>query len=281
MDGKSFSNRRYLDALAQRVLIFGGAMGTSVQRYDLDAEAYGSEQYWGCIDYLTVTRPDVIAEIHSSFLDAGADIIVTDTFRANRITLREYGLQDRVAEINRAAAQLARQISDKYSTPKKPRFVAGSVGPSGMLPSADDPTLSNITFDELADVFREQAVDLIRGGCDLLLVQIKAGGVGLNMQAASAALIIEPQLNPAVEYQAICRVHRMGQRGTVNVHRLVSIDTIEEGLMQMLARKRQYMDDYARDSLLKNSSAEAISNEEVQQIMHSQEARLRQVLAAS
>lgn len=186
-----FNNRRYLDALAQRVLVFDGAMGTSVQRYNLSAVDFGGEKLWGCNDYLVISKPQVIEEIHSSFLKVGCDVLETCTFRSNRLTMREYGLQDRILEINRVAAQLARQVADRFSTPDKPRFVAGSIGPSGMLPSADDPTLSNITFDELAEVFREQAVGLIEGGCDVLLIEtsqdileVKAAILGLHQAYA-------------------------------------------------------------------------------------------------
>ncbi len=180
------TNRRYLDALAERVLIYDGAMGTSLQKQHLTAEHFGGERYVGCNDYLVLTYPQAVEKVHRSFLDVGVDVIETDTFRANRITLAEYGLQDKVLEINRAAAQLARRLADEYSTPAPSpigggekgvgervgaRFVAGSIGPTGKLPSADDPDLSDVTFEELADVFREQAVGLIEGGVDVLLIE--------------------------------------------------------------------------------------------------------------
>ncbi len=195
MKTRLYTNRRYLDALAERVLIFDGAMGTSLQRQNLTAEHFGGEQYNGCNDYLVISYPAAVEKVHRSFLEVGVDVIETNTFRSNRITLAEYGLADRVLEINTAAAQLARRLADEYSQPSSPtlpskgeggnhpslpqgegvggreRFVAGSIGPSGKLPSADDPELSNISFDELADVFREQAVGLIRGGVDLLLIE--------------------------------------------------------------------------------------------------------------
>jgi len=167
----TFTHHRYLDALARLVLVFDGAMGTSIQRYNLSASDFGGEKLWGCNDYLVISKPQVIEEIHSSFLKVGCDVLETCTFRANRLTMREYGLQDRVVELNRIAAQLARRVADRYTTADQPRFVAGSIGPSGMLPSADDPALSNITFDELAGTFCEQAVGLIEGGCDLLLIE--------------------------------------------------------------------------------------------------------------
>jgi 5-methyltetrahydrofolate--homocysteine methyltransferase len=165
-------NLRYLEAIRDHVLIYDGAMGTSIQRYKLTAEDFGGEHLNGCNDYLVITRPDVIEEIHASFLAVGCEVIETNTFRSNRITLAEYGLQDRVLEINRAAAQLARRVADRFAAETGiPRYVAGSIGPSGKLPSSDDPDLSNITFDELADVFAEQARGLVEGGVDVVLVE--------------------------------------------------------------------------------------------------------------
>ncbi len=161
----------YLRALRERVIIFDGAMGTSIQNYNLTAEDFGGEALEGCNDYLVITRPDLIEEIHASFLAVGCDAVETDTFRSNRITLGEYGLGDRVREINIAAAQVARRAADRFATPERPRFVAGSIGPSGFLPSASDPTLGNITFDQLVPVFAEQARALVEGGVDLLLIE--------------------------------------------------------------------------------------------------------------
>ncbi len=201
MDRK-YTNRRYLDAVNERVLVYDGAMGTNIQKLNLTAEQFGGERLNGCNDYLVISHPQAIEAIHRSFLEVGVDVIETDTFRANRITLGEYGLADRVIEINQAAASLARRLADEYGrlpSPKgrgaggegggegRPRFVAGSIGPSGKLPSADDPALSNVTFDELADVFRQQAVGLLRGGVDVLLIEtsqdileVKAAIVGLQ-----------------------------------------------------------------------------------------------------
>ena len=168
---RKYTNRRYLDALQTRVLIFDGAMGTNLQVQNLTAEQFGGEQYNGCNDYLVISYPQAVEKVHRSFLEVGVDVIETDTFRANRLTLGEYGLAEQVDEINQAAAALARRLADEYSTPEQPRFVAGSMGPSGKLPSADDPELSNVSFDELVDVFREQAVGLTHGGVDLILIE--------------------------------------------------------------------------------------------------------------
>ncbi|NLC28956.1 MAG: dihydropteroate synthase, partial [Chloroflexi bacterium] len=153
------------------VLIFDGAMGTTLQSYNLSPEDYGGADLEGCNDALVLVKPQVVLEVHRAFLEAGADVIETNTFRSNRLTLADYGLQDRVVELNQKAASLARQVADEYSIPEKPRFVAGSMGPSGKLISAGDPEMSDISFDELADVFREQALGLIRGGVDLLLIE--------------------------------------------------------------------------------------------------------------
>ncbi|MBG0785044.1 MAG: methionine synthase [Anaerolineaceae bacterium] len=168
---KQFTNRRYLDALDQRVLLFDGAMGTNLDRQHLTVDDFGGERTAGCNDYLVISKPQAVEIVHRAFLEAGADVIETDSFRSNRITLTEFGIGDRVLEINHAAAALARRVADEFSTPDKPRFVAGSMGPSGKLISTEDPQMSDIAFDELADVFREQAVGLIEGGVDLLLIE--------------------------------------------------------------------------------------------------------------
>jgi 5-methyltetrahydrofolate--homocysteine methyltransferase len=171
------TNRRYLEALQERVLIYDGAMGTSLQAQKLTAEHFGGQKTDGCNDYLVISYPQAVEKVHRSFLEVGVDVIETDTFRSNRLTLAEYGLAEQVIEINRSAAALARRLADEYSRQPGPlgdvypRFVAGSIGPSGKLPSADDPELSNTSFAELADVFREQALGLIQGGVDVLLIE--------------------------------------------------------------------------------------------------------------
>ena len=172
MTKRKYTNRNYLDALEKKVLVFDGAMGTSLQVQNLTAEHFGGEQYNGCNDYLVISYPEAVEKVHRSFLEVGVDALETDTFRSNRITMAEYNLQDRVIEINETAARLARRLADEYAEKTgQPRFVAGSIGPSGKLPSANDPDLSNVSFDDLAETFREQAIGLIRGGVDVLLIE--------------------------------------------------------------------------------------------------------------
>src|SRR5258707_5504426 len=162
---------QFLDALAHRVLIYDGAMGTNIQRYQLNAEDYGGQATEGCNEYLVLTKPSVIEEIHTGFLEAGCDVIETDSFTASRLKLDEYGLGELTHEINLTAARMARRIADSYSTAQQQRFVAGSIGPTGMLPSSNDPLLSNITYQQLVEIFREQASALLQGGVDFLLIE--------------------------------------------------------------------------------------------------------------
>lgn len=169
---KKFTNRSYLDAVEDRILIFDGAMGTSLQDLKLTAREFGGEKMVGCNDYLVISYPEAVKKVHRSFLEVGVDVIETDTFRSNRLTLAEYGLGQRVIEINQKAVEIARKLADEFSkeTGQK-RFVAGSIGPSGKLPSMDDPELSNVPFDDLVDVFREQAYGLIKGGVDVIVIE--------------------------------------------------------------------------------------------------------------
>src|SRR5256885_6069735 len=162
---------KFLEALAQRVLIYDGAMGTNIQRYQLTAEDYGGQTTEGCNEYLVLTKSSVIEEIHTGFLEAGCDVLEADSFTASRLKLDEYGLGTLTHEINLTAARLARRLADSYSTPEQPRFVAGSIGPTGMLPSSNDPLLSNITYQQLVEIFREQAAALLQGDVDVLLIE--------------------------------------------------------------------------------------------------------------
>ncbi len=161
----------YLDALEARVLVFDGAMGTNIQRYNLTADDFGGKSLEGCNDHLVLTRPDVIQAIHESFLAVGCDVVETCTFQSTPRRLEEWGLGDKVRDINVAAARIARAACEKFATPDRPRFVAGSIGPTGMLPSSSDPVLSNIAFADLSENYYLQAKYLIEGGVDVLLVE--------------------------------------------------------------------------------------------------------------
>ena len=161
----------YLDALRERVLVYDGAMGTNIQRHHLTAEDFGGKALEGCNDHLVLTRPDVIQGIHESFLAVGCDVVETCTFQSTPHRLREWGIEPKTHALNVKAAQLARAACDLYTKPGRPRFVAGSIGPTGMLPSSSDPVLSQITFRALEDTFYAQARALIEGGVDVLLVE--------------------------------------------------------------------------------------------------------------
>ncbi|MBD2105522.1 methionine synthase [Nodosilinea sp. FACHB-13] len=148
------------------VMVFDGAMGTNLQVQNLTADDFGGPEYEGCNEYLVFTNPKAVETVHRGFLEAGADVIETDTFGGTAIVLAEYDLADRAYELNKTAATLARKVADEYSTPDKPRFVAGSMGPGTKLP-----TLGHIDFDTLKDSYVDQAKGLIDGGVDLMLVE--------------------------------------------------------------------------------------------------------------
>jgi 5-methyltetrahydrofolate--homocysteine methyltransferase len=167
----STSRSAYLQALDNRVLVYDGAMGTNIQRYHLTPDDFGGKALEGCNDNLVLTRPDVIQEIHESFLAVGCDVVETCTFQSTPRRLGEWGLLEKAHELNVRAAQLARAACDKFATPDRPRFVAGSMGPTGMLPSSTDPVLSKVTFEELAENYCAQAKALMEGGVDVLLIE--------------------------------------------------------------------------------------------------------------
>ena len=159
----------FLDRLhhpSRPVIVFDGAMGTNLQVQNLTAEDFGGKEYEGCNEYLVYTKPEAVAIVHRGFLEAGADVIETDTFGAASIVLAEYDLADKAYELNKTAAELAKGIAAEFSTPEKPRFVAGSIGPGTKLP-----TLGHIDFDTLTAAFAEQAEGLYDGGVDLFLVE--------------------------------------------------------------------------------------------------------------
>ncbi len=156
--------RDYLQAIRSRVVVFDGGMGATLEQFDLTEADYGGLK-GKCHEALVLNRPDVIEGVHQSMVAAGAEVVETDTFQASRLKLGEWGLADKTLEINTRAAQIARRAVGEE------RFVAGSIGPTGMLPASDDPTLGQIRFDELVDIFTEQAQGLVEGGADLLIIE--------------------------------------------------------------------------------------------------------------
>src|SRR5919205_3492023 len=156
--------RDYLEAIRSRVVVFDGGMGATLEQFDLTQEDYGGLQ-GKCHEALVLHRPDGIEGVHASMLDAGANVLETDTFQGSRIKLEEWGLGEHTLEINRKAAEIARKAAGEH------RFVAGSIGPTGFLPASDDPTLGQITFGELVTVFTEQAQGLVEGGADLIIIE--------------------------------------------------------------------------------------------------------------
>jgi len=176
-----------LDTLRQRVLVYDGAMGTQIQAASLTADDFGGKRWEGCNDYLSVTRPDVIEAIHAAYFEAGADVIETNSFQASGVRLAEWGLGDRTVEINRAAAEIARRVADRYiAKDRKPRFVAGSIGPSGMLPSSEDSDLGKLSLRDLLPPFEAQARGLIEGGADVLILETCQDMLEMKAQILSA-----------------------------------------------------------------------------------------------
>src|SRR5262245_28502272 len=176
------SAKDLLALLRERIVLFDGAMGTSVQARQLSAAEFGGPEYEGCNEHVVVTAPQVITDIHEGFLRAGSDIIETDTFGGTRLVLAEYGLAHKAVEINRAAAQLAKEVANRYGTPTKPRFVCGSMGPTTKTISVT----GGVTFDQLRLAYAEQAEGLLLGGVDMLILEttqdtlnLKAGLIGI------------------------------------------------------------------------------------------------------
>lgn len=171
------------DILQQRILVLDGAMGTMLQQKDLTEDDFGGAALEGCNENLVLTRPDVILDIHKKYFEAGSDIVETNTFGATPLVLAEYGLQDKTYEINKTAAEIAKKGAKEFSTSQKPRFVAGSMGPTTKAITVT----GGVTFDGLIDHFNQQALGLIEGGVDLILLEtsqdtrnVKAGVIGIN-----------------------------------------------------------------------------------------------------
>ena len=170
------------DALKQRILLLDGAMGTMIQGYKLEEADYRGERFadWpsdlkGNNDLLNLTQPQIIKEIHTAYLDAGADILEANTFNSNAQSMADYGMEELVYELNVAGAKLAREACDAIATEAKPRFVAGVVGPTSrtasISPDVNDPGFRNVTYKELVDSYKIATKGLIDGGADIILIE--------------------------------------------------------------------------------------------------------------
>ncbi|HEX6596915.1 MAG TPA: homocysteine S-methyltransferase family protein, partial [Acidimicrobiales bacterium] len=186
----------YLDAARERVVIYDGATGTNLQLRNLTADDYGGPTFEGCTDILVATRPDVVADLHRSFLEVGCEVVETNTFGASPVTLGEYGISHRATEINLAGARIAREVADGYGG-----WVAGSIGPGTKFPS-----LGQVRFAELRDAFQVQAEALLEGGVDLFIVETvfdllgaKAAIVGCRRAMAKAGRTIPLQIQVTME----------------------------------------------------------------------------------
>lgn len=188
--------------LKERILILDGAMGTMIQQENLTADDFGGDELDGCNEILVLTRPDIIQSIHERYLEAGADLIETNTFGGTSVVLAEYDLQERTREINLAAARLAVEVAAKYSTPDKPRYVVGAMGPTTKTLSVT----GGVTFEELIQSYEEQAAVLIEAGVDALMLEtsqdtlnVKAGSIGITRAFASTGKQLPLMISGTIE----------------------------------------------------------------------------------
>ena len=232
------------ELMKERLLVLDGAMGTMLQSKNLTAEDFGGPAFEGCNENLVLSRPEVIADIHRAYFEAGSDIIETNTFGASPLVLAEYGLQDKFREINIAAVQLARQVARKFSTPQRPRFVAGSMGPTTKAISVT----GGVTFEALIQNFYIQTLALLEGNVDLLLLEtcqdtrnIKAGTLGIQKACEEFGrklpLIISGTIEPMGTMLA-------GQTAEALVLSLQHIDLLALGLN--CATGPEFMTDHIR-----------------------------------
>jgi len=190
------------EIMKDRILILDGAMGTMIQQVQLGPQDFGGEELEGCNEMLVLTRPDVIEEIHEKYLEAGADLIETNTFGATSVVLAEYDIPDKAREINLKAAEIARLAADKFSTPDKPRYVVGAMGPTTKTLSVT----GGVTFDELVASYQEQAEALIEGRVDALLLEtsqdtlnVKAGSIGIRLAFESSGMVLPVMISGTIE----------------------------------------------------------------------------------
>ncbi|GIO66478.1 methionine synthase [Paenibacillus cookii] len=190
------------EIMKDRILILDGAMGTMIQQVQLGPQDFGGEELEGCNEMLVLTRPDVIEEIHEKYLEAGADLIETNTFGATSVVLAEYDIPEKASEINLKAAEIARRAADKFSTPDKPRYVVGAMGPTTKTLSVT----GGVTFDELVASYKEQALALIEGRVDALLLEtsqdtlnVKAGSIGIRQAFESSGTTLPVMISGTIE----------------------------------------------------------------------------------
>jgi 5-methyltetrahydrofolate--homocysteine methyltransferase len=191
-----------LGVLADRVLVLDGATGTGIQARNLTAADFGGPEYEGCNEHLVLTRPDVVQSLHADYFEAGADMVETDTFGGTPLVLAEYGLADKALEINREAARLAREVAERFRTKDRPRFVAGSMGPT----TKSITVTGGVTFAEMIRHFRVQATGLLEGGADVLLLEttqdtrnLKAGLIGVEQAFAEVGWRVPVMVSATIE----------------------------------------------------------------------------------
>jgi 5-methyltetrahydrofolate--homocysteine methyltransferase len=204
MESRELRRQALYDALARRILVLDGAMGTMVHAYNPTIEDWGGPKFENCTENLLFTHPEWILDIHRAYFKAGSDIVETNSFGGSTVTLAEFDLQDRVLEVNAIAARLARQAADEYSTVARPRFVAGSIGPTTKAISLNAP--GTISFQTLVDGFYAQATGLVDGGADILLVEtcndtrtIKAALLGIDKAAAEMGVRAPVMVSGTIE----------------------------------------------------------------------------------
>lgn len=174
----------FLELLRRKVVVFDGAMGTSIQKLGLTAADFGGADLEGCNEYLVISRPEAIEQVHADFLEAGADVVETDTFGCSTIVLAEYGLAEQAYELSRRAAEIARRTADRFSTPEKPRFVAGSIGPGTRIA-----TLGQIDYDALKEAYLDNVRGLVDGGADLLMIETCQDLLQIKAVLAAAEIV--------------------------------------------------------------------------------------------
>jgi len=237
-------SRLLLEVLGERILVLDGAMGTAIQQHNLTALDFGGHEYEGSNDHLVLTRPDVILDIHRSYLQAGSDIIETNSFNATAGDLKGFGLAEKAYDINHTAAKLARQVADEASTTAKPRFVAGSMGPTTKAITVT----GGITFDNLKKDFHYQALALIEGGADLLLLEtcqdtrnVKAGLLGIQQVFEELGRKVPVMVSGTIEPMGTMLA---GQPADALVASLAHIDLLSIGLN--CATGPEFMTDHIR-----------------------------------